>query len=270
MLAHHHLYVAAWAAAGLVWVLCGTLAVGRRAGAVAARRVLLLLALAVVTAVLGARLHFLLLSPDILADGWVRALLLPVDDGAGMRIGGGLLAAAAVLVALGPRAAGGRMGRAELCDVVVPLGGLSVAIGRLGCFADGCCFGTPCTHAWCVAFPSSSPAYWSHVAQGHVLDGAAASLSVHPLQLYLAAVGFAAFGAGALVARGSTTPGNGALVSVLVLALLRALVEPLRETSFGIGVPHQAALDLSCATVVAALLVRRAQRRASVLSGGTS
>jgi phosphatidylglycerol:prolipoprotein diacylglycerol transferase len=271
MLPHHHLYGLAWGAAALGWVLCGTLLLRRRAGAAGAR-VLGLLALAVVAAAFGARLHFVLLAPDLLDAGILRTLLLPLDDAAGLRIGGGLLLAGAVVLALGPRATHRRLGRAEICDVLVPLGGLAIAVGRLGCFADGCCFGAACKRAWCLAFPSWSPAHWSHLAQGLITEGAPLSLPVHPLQLYLAGVGVASFAAATLVAGRGAAPGSAALVAVLVLTTLRTLVEPLRETSFGAGVPHQTALDLGCAALAAVLLIRRerAQRRATVASAAGS
>lgn len=271
MLPHHHLYGLAWGAAGLGWVLCGTLLLRQRAGAAAGASVLGLLVLAVVAAAFGARLHFLLLAPDLLDAGILGALFLPLDDAAGLRIGGGLLLAGAVVLALGPRATRGRLGRAEICDVLVPLGGLAIAIGRLGCFADGCCFGTACERAWCVAFPAWSPAHWSHLAQALIAEGAPRSLPVHPLQLYLAGIGAASFAAAALVAGRGAAPGCAALVAVLALTTLRTLVEPLRETSFGAGVAHQTALDLSCAALAGALLIRRAraQRRAGVVAGGS-
>lgn len=268
MLPHHDLYGLAWGAAGLGWVLCGTLLLARRAGAALMMRVLVLLALTVAAAAFGARLHFVLLAPDLLDAGVLRAVLLPLEDAAGFRIGGGLLLAGGVLLALGPRATRGRIGRAEICDVLVPLGGLAIAVGRLGCFADGCCFGTTCARPWCPSFPPWSPVHWNHLAQGLIHEGAQRSLPVHPLQLYLVAVGLAAFAAGTLVATRAAAPGSAALVAVLVLTTLRTLVEPLRETSFGSGVPHQAALDMSCAAIALVVLLarQRAQRRAALAS----
>ena len=270
MLPHHHLYGLAWGAAALAWVICGTLLVTRRTGRAVAARVLALLALAATAALFGARLHFVLLAPDLLETGVLRALLLPLDEGAGLRIGGGLLAAGGLILLLGPRAARGTIGRAALCDVLLPLGGVALAIGRLGCFADGCCFGTVCSRPWCPAFPAWSPAYWSHFAQGLLAETARSSLPVHPLQLYLAAGGLASAATGACVAARGARPGTAALVFVAALASLRTLVEPVRETSFGSGVAYQSALDLSCAGVAVALLLWRAQRRPAVLSGTAS
>jgi phosphatidylglycerol:prolipoprotein diacylglycerol transferase len=259
MLPHHHLYEAAWGAAGLAWGFCGALLLRRRAGGAASwPRLLLLVVLAIGATLAGARAHFVLLAPDLLhALGW-RVLVVPLAEGAGLRITGGLLAGLAVLVALGPFAAGHRVGRAAVADALVPAVGLAVAVGRLGCFADGCCFGTPCAGPWCLRFPSGSPAWWNHVAQGLVSPDAAVSGAMHPVQLYL---GFAALLSGvAAVAPLRRTPlpdGVRALAFVVVFSLLRALVEPLRESRFGAGVPHESTVDLLIAAVAGALLARR-------------
>ena len=54
-----------------------------------------------------------------------------------------------------------------LADLVIPSVLLGVAIGRLGCFLNGCCFGGACELPWAVEFPFGSP---PHVRQ--VQDGA--------------------------------------------------------------------------------------------------
>jgi phosphatidylglycerol:prolipoprotein diacylglycerol transferase len=48
-----------------------------------------------------------------------------------------------------------------LADLIIPSLALGVAIGRLGCLLNGCCFGDVCHHdyAWAVTFPASSPPY---------------------------------------------------------------------------------------------------------------
>lgn len=278
MLPHHHLYAGAWGAAGLVWVLCGALLLKRRAGRRARLPVLLGMLLAAVAATLvGARLHFVLLAPDLVLEHGVGALLDVGDEGAGLRITGGLLAGATVILAFGRAATGRAMSRAALADVLVPLAGLAIAIGRLGCFADGCCFGVPCTQAWCVRFPPNSPAYWSHLAQSLLpATYGGPSLPVHPLQLYLGGAGLLALAASALPILRRAPDGSRALVFVAVLALTRVLIEPLRESSFGIGVAHERPLSLTIAVAASALLLLRAWRarstrqRRAVAAGGAS
>jgi len=77
-------------------------------------------------------------------------------------VAGGL--GAAVVVARVTRRPAG-----ELLDAMVPAGLLALAIGRLGCFLAGCCYGRPTTLPWSVVFPALGPP------------------ARHPLQLYSAA-----------------------------------------------------------------------------------
>src|SRR2546429_7300938 len=52
---------------------------------------------------------------------------------------------------------------------LAPAGVLALAIGRLGCFLAGCCYGRPSELPWAVVFPELGPP------------------ARHPLQLYSAA-----------------------------------------------------------------------------------
>jgi prolipoprotein diacylglyceryltransferase len=263
MLPHHHLYEAAWGAAGLLWGLGGALLLRRRTGAVVPWRNLVgLVALAVAATLFGARAHFVALAPDLLATSGWRALVGPLPEGAGLRITGGLVAGGLVLALLGPRATRGHLGRGAIADVLVPATGIAIALGRLGCFAEGCCFGIPCTGPWCVRFATESPAWWSHAAQGLVPTTAAASLAVHPVQLYLGLSALVAtIASHAAFHEPSSYEGARALTFVVLLALLRAAIEPLRETRFGAGVPHEAMLDLAIAAVALGWLGLLAWRR---------
>ncbi len=58
-------------------------------------------------------------------------------------------------------------------DLFVPSLALGIAIGRIGCFFNGCCFGLPSDLPWACTFPSYSLA-------GDVFSG----VHVHPTQLY--------------------------------------------------------------------------------------
>ena len=54
------------------------------------------------------------------------------------------------------------------CDLLAPSMMLGLAIGRIGCLMNGCCFGGPCDLRWAVTFPPDSPPYESQVARGEM------------------------------------------------------------------------------------------------------
>lgn len=99
----------------------------------------------------------------------------------------------------------------RLADVMVPAALAAVAIGYIGCFLAGCCFGDIAGSAaqiaaladphlrlqvqtlpalssdgmaWSVRFPAGSVVYRQQLAFGLIAPGAAATLPVHPVQLY--------------------------------------------------------------------------------------
>lgn len=64
--------------------------------------------------------------------------------------------------------------------------GLTVghALGRVGCFLNGCCFGKVCTAVQGVSFPPGSPASIQQAQAGLLAYADLPSLDVHPTQLY--------------------------------------------------------------------------------------
>jgi phosphatidylglycerol:prolipoprotein diacylglycerol transferase len=78
-------------------------------------------------------------------------------------------------------------------DAAMPAVALGYAIGRVGCFLNGDDFGVPTTLPWAVTYPAGTEAYADHLSRGWIASGAAASLPVHPVQLYHALVGLALF-----------------------------------------------------------------------------
>jgi phosphatidylglycerol:prolipoprotein diacylglycerol transferase len=60
-------------------------------------------------------------------------------------------------------------------DVLAPGIALGHAIGRLGCFAAGCCWGIECHRAWAVTFTNP---------EAHRLVGVPLGVPLHPTQLY--------------------------------------------------------------------------------------
>ena len=55
-----------------------------------------------------------------------------------------------------------------LGDLIAPAMLLGLAIGRIGCLLNGCCFGGVCDHAWAIQFPVGSPAYFAQAQRGQM------------------------------------------------------------------------------------------------------
>lgn len=74
-----------------------------------------------------------------------------------------------------------RMPFLGVADVLAPGVALGHAIGRLGCFAAGCCWGTRCSSPWGVIFTSED---------AHNITGVPLHIRLHPAQLYESALTF--------------------------------------------------------------------------------
>lgn len=55
-----------------------------------------------------------------------------------------------------------------LADLIAPSMLLGLAIGRIGCVLNGCCFGAVCDHTWAIQFPPGSPAYMAQIQRGQM------------------------------------------------------------------------------------------------------
>lgn len=148
-------------------------------------------------------------------------------------------------------------------DAAAPAMGLGYFFARLGCFLAGCDYGKPTTLALGVRFPRGSHAFRDHVARGLIEPDAAASLPVHPTQLYLSFVGLGLYLLCArLPARGD---GSRFLVYVGGYAALRSLIELLRgDEGRGFLGPLSTSQALALISVLVAVFGVRAARRAEL------
>jgi phosphatidylglycerol:prolipoprotein diacylglycerol transferase len=73
-----------------------------------------------------------------------------------------------------------------MADAVAPALAWGIALGRVGCFLNGCCYGSVTDHRLAIEFPAGSPAWLRHVETGLIPSFAPHSLAVHPTQLYAA------------------------------------------------------------------------------------
>ena len=53
-----------------------------------------------------------------------------------------------------------------VADLISPSLALGLAIGRIGCLMNGCCFGGVCDHSWAIEFPSHSPVFFHQHSHG--------------------------------------------------------------------------------------------------------
>jgi phosphatidylglycerol:prolipoprotein diacylglycerol transferase len=115
-----------------------------------------------------------------------------------------------------------------LGDVFAPGLAIGHALGRLGCFAAGCCFGKQ-SGPWGVAFPAGSVAFDELGAVGALAPGASFTPPLHPTQLYEAGGELAIFALLlALRPRLRDRPGALLLAYGTCYALLRFTVELFR------------------------------------------
>lgn len=95
--------------------------------------------------------------------------IIRIDQGGLVFYGGFILAIAAQIVFC-------RMQKLDLLrvlDIYTPAMAIAHACGRVGCFLNGCCYGTPTALKIGVHYPSESEAYMRYPGQ-----------ALHPVQLY--------------------------------------------------------------------------------------
>ncbi len=108
----------------------------------------------------------------------------------------------------------------ELTDRIAPHVGIAIAVMRIGCFLNGCCFGKTASVSWAVRFPFYSQAHIAQIYTGELpLLGAPAP--VHPTQLYEMAAALIAAALAWLTLKKSVKKGLAAAVFGFVYTLGR-------------------------------------------------
>ncbi len=144
---------------------------------------------------------------------------------------------------------------------LIPFG---LAWGRIGCFFNGCCFGT-ITHSHLgVVFPAGSQASRQQFDQGALAAINLESLPVHPTQLYEAAfsLAIAAF-CGLYVERHKRFHGQTFLTFMVLYAIGRFIEEFFRNDDRGglLGLSTSQLIGLAAAALGVAAIVLISRRR---------
>ncbi len=134
---------------------------------------------------------------------------------AGVFYGGFGMAALAAIAYV--RRQGLPLGR--VADLAAPSLALGQAVGRLGCFAAGCCFGKACDLPWAVTFTDP---------RAYELTGVTLGVPLHPTQIYHALADLLILVITARLMRRRRFDGQVFWVYVLAYAVLRIVVEVFR------------------------------------------
>ena len=120
---------------------------------------------------IGAKLLMFVFDWKIYAENPSEIFSFSTLQAAGVYQGGLLLALATAFLYMH------RMGLPKLItsDVFAPGLALGHAVGRLGCFSAGCCWGVSCDRSWAVTFKNPD---------AHELTGVPLGVPLHPTQLY--------------------------------------------------------------------------------------
>jgi phosphatidylglycerol:prolipoprotein diacylglycerol transferase len=205
----------------------------------------------IVAAVVGARLLLLVVDVRRVVADPMEALALARSGGV---FYGGL--AAAVGVALW------QLRRRALpvwatCDVFAPGIAAGHAVGRVGCFCAGCCYGRPTIVPWGVTF---------HDAFAAAFVGTPLGVALHPVQLYEAAAEVAILAALLWIERrGRSFAGRTICVYLALYAGSRFVIEFFRGDARGaLGALSTSqvisAVVLPASLAMLVLLARRANR----------
>lgn len=172
----------------------------------------------IVCGLLGGRLAFALYHLNEFAGRpWdiINPFQTPGHFGiAGLNLQGGLIGG---LIAGLVYARARRLPLLLYCDAAAPPVAFGMALSRIGCFLNGCCFGTPTTGICGMHFPPGSPAY-----------AVFGSEAIHPTQLYSSAYALVLFLALLWVNRHRSRAGVTAALFLMIEAIFRLLIEPLR------------------------------------------
>jgi phosphatidylglycerol---prolipoprotein diacylglyceryl transferase len=149
----------------------------------------------------------------------------------------------------------------RVADAFAPGIAVGQAIGRVGCFAAGCCWGTQCDLPWGVQFPEA----------GHVNAGVPTGVHLHPVQLYETAATLALFFVLLWLRKRRAFTGHVVLAYLIGYSAIRFTLEFWRDDPRGdvlglttlTGLSTSQLIAVACGTSAAALMAyfwRRADR----------
>jgi len=178
----------------------------------------------IISSLIGSRTLYVLTHLEEFRGHWLDIINPIQSDGtigiAGMvLLGGVVLATATVLFMAWLR----NLRILSILDMFAPTLALGIGIGRIGCFFNGCCFGTPTNLPWGMVFPPGSIA-------GSVFPGQ----HIHPTQLYAVLYGLLIFTGILIAERKHYFPGFSTSLFLVFYGIFRTLNETIRWQESGL------------------------------------
>lgn len=142
----------------------------------------------------------------------------------------------------------------KMTDIMAPSIAFGHAIGRLGCFSAGCCYGKPTTAFWGVEFTNP---------YAREISGVPLGVSLHPTQLYEAGAEFLIFLVLLLTLQRKRFDGQVFWTYVALYAVARFIIEFFRGDQRGfvfdgaLSTSQFIAILMLAASVISFLLLRR-------------
>jgi phosphatidylglycerol---prolipoprotein diacylglyceryl transferase len=149
----------------------------------------------------------------------------------------------------------------SMADAVAPAVAVGIAFGRIGCFLNGCCYGSVCDLPWAVRFPVDTLPWFRQVDAGLISVVATTSLPVHPTQLYASIAGFVTLGL--LLAYFPQRRRKGEVIALLMIlyALTRWPIEVLRSDERAVFAGMTLSQNISVVVLVCGLALWFSLRR---------
>lgn len=199
-----------------------------------------------IAAIVGARLFYLAVDPDILTESpWA---FFQIWEGGLVFYGGFIAALVTAIFYVRKR----RVPFFRIADIFSPGLAAGHAVGRIGCFFAGCCYGKTCDLPWAVVFKNP-------------LSLAPTGVHLHPTQLYSVAGNLLVFGALWFLRKRTRYTGQLFWLYVLFYGLLRSFLELFRGDDYrgflfdGVSVAQGIGLVLAASAAVV-LFYRRKQK----------
>ncbi len=178
-----------------------------------------LLTVLIVSGLIGARLFYV--AEHLSFYAVQPASIFKIWEGGLMFFGGLLVACASLVIFIRLQ----KKPLASVLDIIVTAVPLSHAIGRIGCFLNGCCYGRTSDSCVAVTFPHGSIPWSEQLREGLISADAAHALPVLPSQLFEAGLNFIIFIVMLLLFKRRRHPGSQVAAYMMMYSVARFILE---------------------------------------------